>query len=370
MININHRACLSAQSNKNRDEQREKLNDLMHDMKRAGRQGHRGGTEITKKKKFFIVGGPTASGKTDFAIRLAKKHNGELINVDSRQIYKYLSIGTNVGDIDKVCDYELPITNYEKSITRNLPLHTVNDVPIHLIHFLEPDIRFDVFSFKVLAEALIEDVVSRGKTPILVGGTGLYIDSLLNGYEIQETGNEQNRELRKELSLLTVSELQDILISRFSFPISRLNNSDKNNPRRLIRLIEKSEMSDEKREKRNEIAAFPRLSSLISRFHVTFYYPKYDLEELKDKIAKRVDEMFNEGLVEETKKVLELGFPKSSVALQGIGYREVIAYLDGDMTLEECKERVKISHRQYARRQRTWFEGDGRGYDLKVIEYS
>lgn len=286
-------------------------------------------------KKIVFIGGPTASGKTNLAVNLAQKFNGELINADSRQVYKYLNIGTNKGDI------ELKDNQYY-----------IKNIPIHLISFLNPDKRFSVFEFKDAAIKLIDSIIEKGKLPIIVGGTGLYIDSIIKNYQLS---GSQDLELRKELETKSLPDLQEILKSKHPENYRNLNSSDKSNPQRIVRLIEK-------------LSAKPKLETMDNHYDYVFLYPEYNWEELIEKISDRVEQMFKEGLVEEVKTVLNLGFKKDSVALTGTGYKEVIDMLDGAISLQECIELVKISHRQYAKRQRTWFEGKGRGYNLIKIE--
>lgn len=288
-------------------------------------------------KKIVFIGGPTASGKTDIALKLAQQFNGELINADSRQIYKYLDIGTNKGNV----------RTYNGSTF-------LEDIPIHLVSFLEPDKRYSVYDFQNDANSKIQELFLRGKLPIVVGGTGLYIDALIKNYDLSEG---TNLELRLKLEGLNLEQLQYELEKNHPGRFEELNESDKKNRRRLIRLIEKLNSSED-----------PQI--VQSDYNYIFLYPEYNWITLKNKIEQRVEEMFRTGLVEETQNVLKLGYSKSSVGLQGTGYKEVIALLDNRISLQECIELVKISHRQYARRQRTWFEGEGRGYKLIKVKDS
>jgi tRNA dimethylallyltransferase len=286
-------------------------------------------------KKIVFIGGPTASGKTNIAVEIAKNFNGELINADSRQIYKYLDIGTNKGDIKNIDG-----KNY------------IDDIPIHLVSFLEPNIRYNVFDFKQSAINLIEDIINRGKLPIIVGGTGLYIDSIIKNYQLLEG----NTNLRADLEKMSTSELQTNLEKNFFEEFSKLNNSDKLNPRRLVRLLEKLH-SPELNFSNNKI-----------EYDYIFIYPEHNLELLLTTIENRVEQMFKNGIVSETKKVLDLGFSKDSVALQGTGYKQVIELLENKISGKKCIELVKTSHKQYAKRQITWFEGKGRNYLLKKVK--
>src|SRR5260221_6942110 len=221
-------------------------------------------------KKIIVIGGPTSSGKTKLAIEIAKKFNGELINADSRQIYKYLDIGTNKGDLRR---RDVDVS----------PSYSIDNIPVHLVSFLNPDERFSVYDYKILAEKTIADILNRGKVPIVVGGTGLYIDAIIKNYELLITDYELDPEYRNQLNNLTVKELQIELQAQSPKLLAQLNDSDRNNPRRLIRIIEKS--------KSNESKAGKRLSAFVD-YDYLFLYPKYDWEELKSKIENRVEQMF------------------------------------------------------------------------------
>jgi len=276
--------------------------------------------------KVIIVAGPTATGKTETAIKLAKTYNGELINADSRQVYKKLNIGTNKG-----------VLSFKDS------QYYIEEVPIHLISILEPTERFNLFDFQKLALEKIHDISKRGKIAIVVGGTGLYIDSLIKGYLLKDS----NTESRGVLNKLSVRELQQKISDK---TLESLNESDRSNPRRLIRVIEKSEHID-----------FENTDLGLNSF---ILYPDYKWEELKYKIDQRVDEMFKNGLVEETNNLINEGLSQESDSLKIMGYKQVVQLLNKEIDLNSCIERVKIAHKQYAKRQRTWFEGIGRGYKL------
>lgn len=286
----------------------------------------------------IIVGGATATGKTSYALKLAKKLDGELINADSRQIYKYLNIGTNKG--------KLQLRDGQNFI---------KDIPIYLIDFLDLDRRFSVFDWKVKALEIIEDIKIRGKTPIIVGGTGLYIDSLIKNYSFEynyQISEDQVLQLQK-LDINNLNCVQKYFSENLTKIWSDLNYSDQNNLRRLQRIIQKLTNVSSEEQKTNSVLT-----------NYTFYYPIYDWEDLKLKIDKRVEDMFQEGLIDETKNLIKNGYNTSLPAFQIMGYKEVIQYLNNEITLNKCIELVKIAHKQYARRQRTWFEGNVRNYNL------
>jgi len=290
--------------------------------------------------KTVIVGGPTATGKTEVAVKIAKEFNGELINADSRQIYRYLNIGTNKGDIEE-----------------NQAGYTIQNIPIHLVNIIDPSERFDLFRYQKLAKEKIKEIRQKGKLPVIVGGTGLYIDSILKGYSLNEEGNIGSKYSREYLDSLSKPELQNLVIELNKKRPESLNDSDWNNPRRLIRFIEKFDIK-KPASKTSEIKDF------------LFLYPKYDWEELKNKIDLRVVKMLEDGLIEETKKVLEMGFNENDPGLHVMGYREVVQYIKGEITLDKCIELIQTAHRQYARRQKTWFEGKGRGYELIKLDFN
>lgn len=291
--------------------------------------------------KIIIVAGPTSSGKTKYALNLANKLAGELINADSRQIYKYLDIGTNKGKI----------------VTDKSGLKFLEDIPIYIIDFLEPDQRYNLFTFKNKAETKILEISKKGKTPIIVGGTGLYIDSIIKDYN---DNNEQNtNETRQKLEALSREKLQEKYLKLYKK--NYLNNSDFNNKRRLVRQIEKYHLGNNSSLEKSNVGSL--------KYVVDFYYPIFELEELKKKISLRVEKMFDEGLIEETQNVLRMGYKENSIALQGIGYKEVLEYLDNKATLPETIGKVKTAHIRYAKRQITWFEGVGRKYNLTKVMY-
>lgn len=299
------------------------------------------------KHLIHVIVGPTASGKTDFALKLAKDIDGELINVDSRQIYKHIDIGTNKG--------QLRIKNEELKIGGNqYPIYCIldTDISLHLVSFLDPDQQFNAFDFRDLVYGAIEDIQERGKTPILVGGSGLYLNMILypKKYRSQvgAQGTEERRlntENREKLNSLTKEELQH-QVKGIPGAWESLNASDKQNPRRLIRAIEKASVS---------LTVTPD-SEAYPDYKFKIHHIDLPMSELEDRINRRVNEMFKLGIVAEVKHVLDLGYPESAVALQGIGYREVLRLIHGEISGKECIRLVQIAHRQYAKRQKTWFK--------------
>jgi tRNA dimethylallyltransferase len=291
------------------------------------------------KPKLIIIAGPTASGKTDYAIKLAKELNGELINADSRQIYLSLDIATNKGILNPINEYISSKFKYK------LQAFDVENTGIlgWLFNIIYPDEEFNLSIYKTLAIEAIDDIVSRGKQPILIGGTGLYIDSIVNDYQLNPD-NEIQIERRNELNLKSVDELFQVLVKINPDVASKLNNSDKNNPRRLIRWIEKTENPSSNEYTKGE-----------SKYEIDYHYIDIDKEKLMEKINKRVIQMIDQGLIEETKTAIISGYMETK-PLQSFGYKEAIAYLNKEISMEKCIELIQLEHRKYAKRQVTWFK--------------
>jgi len=293
--------------------------------------------KLKKKKnnipKLITVIGPTASGKTALAIKIAKKFNGEIINADSRQIYKYLDIGTAKG---KIVTHNSELTGHN---------FTINGVPIHLINIVEPDEVLTLAEYQKLADAVIKNLSDTDKIPILVGGTGLYIDAVVFGYDIPHV--EPDVLLRKELEGKSVEQLQKaiIIIDRQFF--ENLNESDKRNPRRLIRAIELAQYGIKPYEE-DQITRIPKYQTL-------FLSPHYEREKLYKRINKRVYKMIQLGFLKEVKNIIKKGYTFKAHAMSAIAYPLAKKYLDGLLSKEEFIEKWQQAERNYARRQITWF---------------
>jgi tRNA dimethylallyltransferase len=219
----------------------------------------------------------------------------------------------------------------------------LQSIPGHLFDIATPDRQLSLSEYQRLAYEAITDIVSRGKNPILVGGTGLYLNAVINGYLIPEV--EPDLKLREKLNKLSVKELQDTLIKINKQKFESLNDSDKNNPRRLIRAIEKAQVPE-----------IEQQENKLKDFEIILIKPEYDKDELFEKINRRVEEMFDLGLVDEVKELLSMGYSKDLEVMKGMGYKEVIDYLDGEISLEEAKKLIKTAHKQYVKRQETWFK--------------
>lgn len=281
-----------------------------------------------KKIPLIVVLGPTASGKTNAAVTIAKHYNGEIISADSMQLYKGMSIGT-----------------------AKPTLLEMDGIPHHLIDILELSEPFSVADYAVVAHQTIAEVHGRGKLPILVGGTGLYINAVVSDMQFSEK-ERTNEAVRSELAELLNSDGKEALFSE----LLRLDPEeaqliDKNNPARLIRALEicittNGTMTEYK--KRN-LSVESRYSTL--KIGLSFQ----NREQLYERINLRVDKMLVDGLLDEARTVLRNG---GKTAMQAIGYKELANYINGTGALDEAVERIKQESRRYAKRQLTWFRRD------------
>ncbi len=271
------------------------------------------------KPKVIAVVGPTASGKTKMAIELAKELDGEIISADSRLVYKGFDIASAKPTVEEM-----------------------EGIPHYMIDIVEPEFDYSVGNYYDDAKKIIFDIISRGKTPIVAGGTGLYIRILLEHYNLPRV--EANHDLREELDKKDKDDLLKELETLDSVTFERLKDANK---RRIVRAIEviktlNKPISQMEIEKEPEFDVDWRMPVLTSR------------EDLYNRINKRVDLMLEQGLVDETKFLLKKhGRIKNFVCT--IGYQEILAYLDGKWTLEEAVDKLKQHTRNYAKRQLTWF---------------
>lgn len=278
-----------------------------------------------KKPKVIVICGPTASGKTKLSIEVAKLVNGEIVSADSMQIYKDMTIGT-----------AKPTTEEMQGIKH------------YLIDFVSPDKRYSVAEYKNDAINAIGEIISKGKTPIVVGGTGLYVNSLI--YEIEYPSVELDTNYRKKLEEIAEKEgldrLYEMAMKVDKLAMKKISQNDK---KRICRVLEiyhatgKTKTQIEIESRANE----PKYDYLV--FGISM-----DREKLYDRINKRVDIMIEDGLIDEVKKVLNK-YDDFPTAMQGLGYKEVVEYINGDTTKEEMIEKIKMETRRYAKRQLTWF---------------
>lgn len=273
------------------------------------------------KPTVIVIAGPTASGKTALSISLAKKIGGEIVCADSMQIYQDMNIGT------------AKVTEEEKQ-----------GIPHYLVDFVSPEQRYSVSEFKKAAENAIEMIIKKGKVPIVVGGTGLYIDTLIYGIEFPEM--EINEDYRKELQEQDLSELYEKAMQIDAEATKKISKTDR---KRMIRILEiykqtgKTKTELEKESRKNGV-----------KYHYLVFALDMDRQKLYDKINKRVDKMIEEGLVQEVQNLLKK-YSYFPTAMQGLGYKEVKEYLENHMTQEQMIEKIKQETRHYAKRQLTWF---------------
>ena len=278
------------------------------------------------KPKVIVICGPTASGKTALSIELAKKVNGEIISSDSMQIYKDMDIGTA-----KPTEKEM------------------QGIKHYLIDFVEPNQRYSVAEFKKDAENAIEEVLEKDKTPIVVGGTGLYVDSLIYGIEYPDI--ELDEKYREKLEKRADKEGLELLYNEAKkIDPQAIEKISKNDKKRILRILEiykatgKNKTEQEKESRKNGI-----------KYDYKVFAINMDREILYDRINKRVDIMIENGLIEEVEKLLKK-YTEFPTAMQGLGYKEVVEYLQGKITKEEMIENIKRETRRYAKRQITWFK--------------
>ena len=279
----------------------------------------------------IVVAGPTASGKTALSIDLAKALDGEIISADSMQIYKFMNIGSAKPTAEEQ-----------------------NAVPHHLIDFLAPDAEWSVADYTAKAHEVIADIVSLGKTPVMAGGTGLYINSVVNDVSFGEIDTDYK--IREELEQIAKTEGEDKLIEilREFDPVSA-KKIHKNNVRRVIRAIEFYRVTGIPISKHQEMT-----KQVVSRYEPIMFMIDWDRETLYERINSRVDIMMKDGLLDEVKQLMEMGYGKQNQSMQGIGYKELIDYFNGECSLEKAVDLIKQSSRRYAKRQLTWFRRDNR----------
>ena len=278
-----------------------------------------------QKNKVIVICGPTASGKTALSIELAKQINGEIVSCDSMQIYKDMNIGTAKPTIEEM-----------------------QGIKHYLIGYVSPEKRYSVADYKRDAKNAIKEILKKEKIPIIVGGTGLYLDSLIYEIEYQEIelDEEYRKKLEKEVENLGLEVLYERAKQIDPRAIEKISVHDK---KRILRILEiyhatgktKTEQEIESRKKEVE-------------YDYKDYALDWDREKLYNRINKRVDIMIEQGLIEEVKQILDK-YDTFPTAMQGLGYKEVVDYLKGNLTKEEMIEKIKMETRRYAKRQLTWF---------------
>lgn len=281
---------------------------------------------MTQKPKIIVICGPTASGKTALSIQLAKKINGEIVSADSMQIYKDMDIGTAKVTIDEM-----------------------EEIKHYLIDNVSPTTRYSVANFKKDALIAIKEILKKGKTPIIVGGTGLYVDSLVKGiyYDDTEIDLEYRNHLEEIAKTQGLHELYEKAVQIDSVAMEKISENDK---KRIFRVLEiyhstgKTKTMQEIESKKEE-----------NPYDYYVFAINMDREKLYERINKRVDIMIEKGLVDEVKSLISK-YDKLPTAIQGLGYKEVVSYLNNEITYDEMIEKIKQESRHYAKRQLTWFK--------------
>ena len=296
----------------------------------------------TDMQKMITILGPTASGKTPLAAALAQQINGEIISADSRQVYRRMDIGTGKD----LADYSL--------VVNGSPV----DIPYHLIDICEPGTKYNLFQYQQDFFDAYQDITGRGKTPILCGGTGLYIEAVLKGYQLSPV--PQNPELRARLEGKTLDELTEMLVELKAKNGSVMHNkTDVDSCQRAIRAIEIEEYNLHTPTPKREL---PPIDSLIVGVNI-------DREARREKITRRLKARLEEGMIEEVRGLLAEGIPAEDLIYYGLEYKFVTEYLVGKMTYDEMFQRLEIAIHQFAKRQMTWFRGmERRGFTIHWID--
>ncbi len=290
------------------------------------------------KPKVIVIAGPTASGKTALSIELAKKINGEIVSADSMQIYKYMNIGTAKPTKEEM-----------------------QDIKHYLLDFVSPEERFSVAQYQELAQEAINTIISKGKVPIVVGGTGLYINSLVYGIKFEQT--EVDMKYRALLEERADREGLEVLYEEAKkIDPTAMQKISPNDQKRIIRVLEiykqtgKTKTEQEEESRKQEIP-----------FDYKVFVLEMDREKLYERINRRVDLMLEQGLVAEVEEIYKK-YSHFPTAMQGIGYKEVVSYLENQISEEEMIEKIKQETRRYAKRQITWFKKDENWKKINALD--
>lgn len=295
---------------------------------------------MTMKNKVIAVAGPTAVGKTKFAIEVARRFDGEVVSCDSMQLYKFMNIGSAKPDAEEMAQ-----------------------VKHHLVDIIDPRVPFSVAEYQQLAKAAIADVMSRGKVPVISGGTGLYLNSLI--YDMDFSSNPGDLTYRKELEKIAEEEGTEA-VHRM------LQNEDPdaaalihpNNTKRIIRALERLHDGE------GNVRPFSGILKETDDYEMILVGLTRERQELYDRINARVDILINNGLVDEVKELMAMGLTSDDISMKGIGYKEIIAFLNNEYDLATAADTVKKNTRHYAKKQLTWY----RRYDkinwLNISEFN
>lgn len=287
---------------------------------------------LKAKPRVLVILGPTASGKTSLAVKLAAKYQGEIISADSRQVFRGMDIGSGK-------DLKEYVVKGKK-------------VPYHLIDVVNPNDEFNLAKYQKLANSALKDILSRGKLPIIAGGTGLYLQALVDGYQLDK--NVPDLKKRLELEAMSVSELYKKLEKIKPDFTHKLNNSDKNNPRRLVRYLEIFS-SENNLEKNKPVLKKPAIKKKPAYDFLIFGLQQDD-NEMRARIIKRIkDRLNNEDMVEEVERLLEEGVSSERLNSFGLEYRHINWYLQDKLDYDEMVEKLSLATYRFAKRQKTWF---------------
>ncbi len=280
---------------------------------------------VAGAKKLLALVGPTAVGKTEYSLRIAERFDCEIISGDSIQVYRGMDIGTAKASAAERAR-----------------------VPHHLIDILEPDQPFSVSDFKRLAERAIEDIHSRGKLPFIVGGTGLYVESVCYDFRFDEGGIDLDfrREQAEYAEQYGAEALHDKLKQVDPITAERLHPNDR---KRIIRALEMVHLSG------TRMSDHLSAQSGVSPYDLCLIGLTMDRGSLYERIEQRVDRMMEQGLIDEVRQLLDRGFHRGMTSMQGLGYKEIAAYLEGETTLEQAVALLKRDTRRFAKRQLSWF---------------
>ncbi len=275
-------------------------------------------------RKIIVIAGPTASGKTEYAIRLAQNTDGEIVSCDSMQLYKYM----NIGSAKPTPEEQAQVKHW-------------------LVDEIDPREEFSVARYRDMAKDAINDILSRGKTPVIAGGTGLYLNSLLYDMDFSDADkdSEYRQTLMDEAELFGPEYLHKKLEAVDPVKASKIHP---NNVKKVIRALEGASMG-------KGIAEFSELRTRTSDYDTLLIGITRDRDVLYDRINRRVDIMVSQGLFKEVEELLEMGLQEEDISMKGIGYKEIIAYFDGVYSKEDAIEKIKQNTRHLAKRQMTWF---------------
>lgn len=288
----------------------------------------------------ITIVGPTASGKTRLAVDVALAYNTEVISADSRQVYRDMTLGTG--------------KDLEDYIVRDAEGNIVKEVKCHLIDIREPGYKYSIYEFQQDFHRVYNDMLSRGLMPVMCGGSGLYVESILRGYEMHEV--PENPELRKSLEDKSLEELTEILKTYKTLH----NQTDTDTKKRAIREIE---IRDYYRTHAEQLTGYPAVKSLVVGTEV-------DREVRRERISRRLRERLDAGMVDEVRKLLEeRQIPPADLIYYGLEYKYLTLYLTGELTYDEMVRQLEIAIHQFAKRQMTWFRGmERRGFEINWID--